>query len=389
MISFDIFFYTYIFVLVLIPFSLRIFLFFVSLLKKQHKSEEFIDFPHVTILIPAYNEANIITGTLLSALSLDYPNYSVLIVDDCSSDNTFKKVIELKEKYNNKLDIIQNSIRIGKSSIMNHFIPIIDSDYILVLDANIFLYRNSLSKIVKKMSEDTGIVYGNLIFDKNNYSSITDREINYWNIETSSKILQERYLNITSPVGGFYLLKKECFVRIPEKCQIEDMWLLIEILKQNKKSSFAQNAEGHELTVKSSFSEFKRKRRILAGAYFVIFNQVFCFSIFKLKTNDLLCLIFGKILRWIFPILYLILTLICMLNFNNLNSKYFIILNVTAISSVVLEFFLKSVYNIFTGKKMIRVRFFNSILYFYTIILAGISAIFYDNKDTLWNKEKR
>ncbi|MCF7890058.1 glycosyltransferase [Candidatus Bipolaricaulota bacterium] len=52
--------------------------------------------PGVTIIIPAYNEESVIVGSTKQALSLDYPNLEVIVVEDGSSDDTFG---ELKEAF--------------------------------------------------------------------------------------------------------------------------------------------------------------------------------------------------------------------------------------------------------------------------------------------------
>lgn len=44
--------------------------------------------PFVSVVIPAYNEEQFIAMTIQSALTIDYPNYEVIIVDDGSTDNT-------------------------------------------------------------------------------------------------------------------------------------------------------------------------------------------------------------------------------------------------------------------------------------------------------------
>lgn len=52
--------------------------------------------PGVTIIIPAYNEESVIVGSTKQALSLDYPNLEVIVVEDGSSDDTFG---ELKQAF--------------------------------------------------------------------------------------------------------------------------------------------------------------------------------------------------------------------------------------------------------------------------------------------------
>ncbi len=44
--------------------------------------------PGVSVLIPAYNEANVIAISVTAALAVDYPELEVLVLDDGSTDDT-------------------------------------------------------------------------------------------------------------------------------------------------------------------------------------------------------------------------------------------------------------------------------------------------------------
>ena len=46
------------------------------------------ELPGVSILVPAYNEASGIVRTIESLLSVDYPSFEVIVVDDGSNDET-------------------------------------------------------------------------------------------------------------------------------------------------------------------------------------------------------------------------------------------------------------------------------------------------------------
>jgi succinoglycan biosynthesis protein ExoO len=45
-------------------------------------------YPPVTVLIPAYNAARTIERALVSVWRQDYPEMEVIVVDDCSTDDT-------------------------------------------------------------------------------------------------------------------------------------------------------------------------------------------------------------------------------------------------------------------------------------------------------------
>ncbi|WP_419663473.1 glycosyl transferase, family II [Desulfosarcina variabilis str. Montpellier] len=50
--------------------------------------------PKISVIIPTYNASNYIQETINSILEQDYKDFEIIIVDDCSSDNTKQKVNE-------------------------------------------------------------------------------------------------------------------------------------------------------------------------------------------------------------------------------------------------------------------------------------------------------
>jgi cellulose synthase/poly-beta-1,6-N-acetylglucosamine synthase-like glycosyltransferase len=69
------------------------------LYQKRTKSQDMIkdnavQYPPVSILVPAYNEEAVIIDSLELLFNLDYPEYEVVVVNDGSSDNTIKVLTE-------------------------------------------------------------------------------------------------------------------------------------------------------------------------------------------------------------------------------------------------------------------------------------------------------
>ena len=63
--------------------------------------------PKVSILIPVYNRAKIISETLNSAVNQTYKNIEVIVVDNKSTDNTFEIVKEFAKSHSN-VKVYQN-----------------------------------------------------------------------------------------------------------------------------------------------------------------------------------------------------------------------------------------------------------------------------------------
>ena len=50
------------------------------------------DQPLVSFVIPAFNEEANIAATLTGVLAVDYPNFEVVVIDDCSTDGTLAEI---------------------------------------------------------------------------------------------------------------------------------------------------------------------------------------------------------------------------------------------------------------------------------------------------------
>lgn len=55
--------------------------------------------PRTSVLIPARNESDSITGCLESLLKQDYPDFEIVVLDDASTDGTLRKVRDMSEKH--------------------------------------------------------------------------------------------------------------------------------------------------------------------------------------------------------------------------------------------------------------------------------------------------
>jgi len=68
--------------------------------------------PKVSILIPTYNSAKFVYETIESAITQTYENLEVIVVDNCSTDDTFEIIKNFESRFPN-LKIYQNSKNLG------------------------------------------------------------------------------------------------------------------------------------------------------------------------------------------------------------------------------------------------------------------------------------
>lgn len=134
----------------------------------------------VSILIPAYNEASGIVQSIKSLLSLEYPEYQLIVINDGSDDNTldiiiknfgFKKVffipyysikcekikgVYLSSKFPNM--VLVDKENGGKADAQNAGINIAKHPLITIIDADSILERDCLLKITRPFMQNKNVV---------------------------------------------------------------------------------------------------------------------------------------------------------------------------------------------------------------------------------------
>ncbi len=126
---------------------------------KKEKPREFPEKnpPTVSIIIPAWNEAKGIAGTIESALNLNYPNgkLEIIVVDDGSKDNTYEIASKFKGIRNGKIvKVFRNKKNMGKGVSMNFAISKSKGEIIVTMDAdNVVVKGDILKTMISSFTE--------------------------------------------------------------------------------------------------------------------------------------------------------------------------------------------------------------------------------------------
>lgn len=121
--------------------------------------------PSVTIVIPCFNEEEWIQTTILSCIDQNYPvdKLKVIIVDDCSTDQSVEKIKEiideLKEKegkryrLEDRLSYFVQSQNAGKRAALTRGVENTDTDLVMFVDSDSFLDPYAVRNIVQPFRE--------------------------------------------------------------------------------------------------------------------------------------------------------------------------------------------------------------------------------------------
>ncbi|MGK7392883.1 MAG: glycosyltransferase, partial [Candidatus Cyclobacteriaceae bacterium M2_1C_046] len=114
--------------------------------------------PLVSICIPARNEEAVIRRCVESALSQEYPNFEVIVLDDESTDRTPDILKQVSNKFSGSLKVIRGNPKpdnwLGKPWACQQLAEEAKGSILLFIDADTWLDKNMVAKIVRTMGHD-------------------------------------------------------------------------------------------------------------------------------------------------------------------------------------------------------------------------------------------
>lgn len=117
----------------------------------------------ITVGYPVYNVEKYVYKSLKSILDQDFIGYEVILVDDCSNDNSINIVLDLLASHpnGNIVNIIKHKENAGLSVARNTAIDNASGKYIYFVDSDDFIPANALSVLYKTAEEyNTDVVIG-------------------------------------------------------------------------------------------------------------------------------------------------------------------------------------------------------------------------------------
>jgi cellulose synthase/poly-beta-1,6-N-acetylglucosamine synthase-like glycosyltransferase/spore germination protein YaaH/peptidoglycan/xylan/chitin deacetylase (PgdA/CDA1 family) len=136
---------------------------FLAIIEKfRHSPPDQPDFqPIVSVLIPAYNEEDVIVYTVNSVLESDYSRLEVIVVDDGSNDGT-GELLDAQFGRNPAVRVMHQP-NSGKPAALSHALAEASSGIIVTIDADTAIEPDAISKLIRHfVNPRVGAVAGNV-----------------------------------------------------------------------------------------------------------------------------------------------------------------------------------------------------------------------------------
>lgn len=114
--------------------------------------------PLVSVIIPNYNNASYLKGCIKSLVDQTYKNIEIIVVDDCSTDDSIVFLNHLSNKYD-FLSYYINSENRGVSYSRNRGVSLANGDYVTTIDPDdLYLPKKIESEVKVLLSYEDDVV---------------------------------------------------------------------------------------------------------------------------------------------------------------------------------------------------------------------------------------
>lgn len=260
-ISFGVLFYTYL--------GYGLLLFVLTFFTRQRAPKPLQQLPHVTIVVPAFNEEDVIEKKIHNTLSLNYPKDKLffLFVTDGSTDDTNAIIRQYKQ-----IRLLARDVRLGKTAAINRAMQEVQTPVVVFTDANTLLHKDCLRKIVPHYTDGSvgGVAGEKRIFDKE-ASTVGLGERLYWQYESLLKKADSKFYTVIGAAGELFSIRTALFRPVKEEAILDDFVISAKVCLQGYRFVYEEGAYALEVSSASMHEEQKRKIRISAGCFQALF----------------------------------------------------------------------------------------------------------------------
>jgi glycosyltransferase involved in cell wall biosynthesis len=142
--------------------------------------------PLISIIVAIYNVDKFITKCIKSVCSQTYQNLEIILVDDCSTDNS-GKICDEFALIDKRIRVFHHTTNRRQSAVRNTGLDNANGEYIVFVDGDDWLADDCVEyflKLITKYSADLAISYNN--FTSRDFKQISEEYTEIWNNETAT-----------------------------------------------------------------------------------------------------------------------------------------------------------------------------------------------------------
>ena len=254
--------------------------------------------PTVTLIIPAYNEEDVIIEKLANCLALDYPRdlIEIMVVADGSTDRTCEMVSQCTSR---GVKLLHQPERRGKIAAMNRAAPFASSEVLVFSDANAMVEPKAIRMLVANLADPRVACVGGEKRIRRAASVQAQGEGAYWRYEAYLKRLDSKINTAIGAIGELFAIRRELYQPMDDDLLIEDFVLTMKLVAQGWRVVYEPGAITWEDASPSLTMEWRRRVRMAAGGFQAIGRLKDMLN--PLRGLAAIQYMSHKVLRWLAP----------------------------------------------------------------------------------------
>ncbi|TMK58203.1 MAG: glycosyltransferase family 2 protein [Actinobacteria bacterium] len=254
--------------------------------------------PAVSLIIPAYDEEEVIAAKVANALALDYPRdrLQIIVASDGSSDATAERARVAGA------DLVLELPPGGKVAALNTGAEQATGEILAFSDANSTWAPDALRQLINPFEDPkVGYVCGQVRFLDPGGNNL---EGAYWRYEMAVREMESALAGVTAGNGAIYAVRRAAYIPLAPSGS-HDLSFPFAFAKRGLRSLYAPAARAEEKMVPTVEGEFARKRRMMVGLWDIVVGEgmlsprgyppLFAFEIVS-----------HRLLRYLSPVLHLV-----------------------------------------------------------------------------------
>src|SRR5262245_46579648 len=222
------------------------------------------DYPRVSIVFAAHNEASVIVQKMVNCEQLDYPGESLEILVGCDGCTDMTPALA-RAAAPPHASVHEFADRRGKAAVLNTLVPRARGDVVVFCDANTEFEPDAIRALVRHFGQrEIGCVCGELRLRSR--GQVTGEQL-YWRFETLLKFLESRLNMLVGANGALFAIRRSLFVPIPEDGIVEDFLIAMNVRAAGYRVVYDPEAIAWEEVALNAGHEFRRRVRIGAGNF--------------------------------------------------------------------------------------------------------------------------
>jgi len=254
--------------------------------------------PSVSLIVPAYDEEEVIAAKVANALALEYPRdrLQIVVASDGSGDATAERARAAGA------DLVLELPPGGKVAALNAGAEVASGEILAFSDANSVWAPDALRRLVAPFADPkVGYVCGQVRFLDPGGDNL---EGAYWRYEMAVRERESALAGVTAGNGAIYAVRRDAYIPLAPSGS-HDLSFPFALAKRGLRSLYVPAARAEEKMVPTLGGELARKRRMMVGLWDIVvgegmvsprgYSPLYAFEILS-----------HRLLRYLSPLLHLI-----------------------------------------------------------------------------------